>query len=114
MYALIETINLSSFINSTNYIKGVEFFDTKLEADTEAERRNKLIENLIDKVLEDSIKKENETCLESYSTFMVFEIASKKEFDVSTRASFDIDENLEEFNNSFDNIVKEITKVNNE
>ena len=64
--------------------------------------------------IEDAIKKENETCLESYSTFKVLEISPKKEFDVSTRVAFDMDENWEDFNKSFDSIVNDIIKGNNE
>ena len=69
---------------------------------------------VIDKVIEDAIKKENETCLESYSTFKVLEISPKKEFDVPTRVAFDMDENWEDFNKSFDSIVNDIIKGNNE
>ena len=61
MFALIEIVNTSSVINSTNCVKRIELYDTRLEADTEAEIRNKLVTKLIDKVIEDSIKKENET-----------------------------------------------------
>ena len=114
MFALIEIVNTSSVINSTNCVKRIELYDTRLEADTEAEIRNKLVTKLIDKVIEDSIKKENETCLESYSTFKVLEIAPKKVFDVSTRVAFDIDENWEDFNKTFDSIVDNIVKGNNE
>jgi hypothetical protein len=52
--------------------------------------------------------------LESYSTFKVLEISPKKEFDVSTRVTFDMDENWEDFNKSFDSIVNNIVKGNNE
>lgn len=114
MFALIEIVNSSDFINSTNYIKKIELYDTRLEADTIAKERNNLISKVIDKVIEDSIKKENETSLEAYSTFEVLEISPKKEFDVSTKAVFNIDENWEDFNKSFDSIVNNIVKGNNE
>lgn len=114
MFALIEIVNTSSVINSTNCVKRIELYDTRLEADTIAKERNDLVSKVIDKVIEDAIKKENETCLESYSTFKVLEISPKKEFDVSTRVTFDMDENWEDFNKSFDSIVNNIVKGNNE
>lgn len=114
MFALIEIVNSSDFINSTNYIKKIELYDTRLEADTIAKERNNLISKVIDKVIEDSIKKENETSLEAYSAFEVLEISPKKEFDVSTKAVFNIDENWEDFNKSFDSVVNNIVKGNNE
>lgn len=114
MFALIEIVNTMGVINSTNYVKRIELYDTQLEADTIAEERNGLISKVIDKVVEDSIKKENETCLESYSSFEVLEISPKKEFDVSTKVSFDMDESWEDFNKSFGSIVNNIVKGNNE
>jgi hypothetical protein len=54
MFALIEIVNTSSVINSTNCVKRIELYDTRLEADTIAKERNDLISKVIDKVIEDA------------------------------------------------------------
>ena len=39
MFALIEIVNISSVIDSTNCVKRIELYDTRLEADTIAKER---------------------------------------------------------------------------
>ena len=101
-YGIVEITNISNLFGADS---NIEIFDIKEEAEQEADRRNNIIEKIIDKVLSNNTA---DNSLSSYCFYKVIELKKPKEFNANIKVAFDIDEDWETFNKRFEEIVKEV------